>query len=111
MIDTEETRAQQDELAARVVGMLRTIFDPELPVNIVDLGLIYELEVHPTGEVHVLMTLTAPGCPVAQSFPEAVQAALLRVDGVSEATVELAWEPTWGPERMSEIARFQLGTI
>ena len=111
MIDTEETSAQQDELAARVVGMLRTIFDPEIPVNIVDLGLIYELEVHPTGEVHVRMTLTAPGCPVAQSFPEIVRAALLHVDGVSEATVEIVWEPPWGSERMSETARFQLGMI
>jgi metal-sulfur cluster biosynthetic enzyme len=80
-------------------------------VNIVDLGLIYGLEVHPTGEVHVLMTLTAPGCPVAQSFPETVQSALLRVDGVTEATVELVWEPPWGSERMSELARFELGMM
>ena len=111
MMDTEDMNEKQDELAARIVGMLRTIYDPEIPVNIVDLGLIYELEVHPTGEVHVLMTLTAPGCPVAQSFPETVQTALLRVDGVTEATVELVWEPHWGRERMSERARFELGMM
>ena len=103
--------AIQDELAARVVGMLRTIYDPEIPVNIVDLGLVYELEVRPTGEVHVLMTLTAPGCPVAQTFPDTVQTALLQVDGVSDVMVELVWEPPWGRERMSEIAKFQLGMM
>jgi FeS assembly SUF system protein len=111
MMNTEDLNEKQDELAARIVGMLRTIYDPEIPVNIVDLGLIYELEVHPTGEVHVLMTLTAPGCPVAQSFPETVQSALLRVEGVTEATVELVWEPPWGRERMSELARFELGMM
>lgn len=111
MLDNEDLNEKQDELAARIVGMLRTIYDPEIPVNIVDLGLIYGLEVHPTGEVHVLMTLTAPGCPVAQSFPETVQSALLRVDGVTEATVELVWEPPWGSERMSELARFELGMM
>jgi FeS assembly SUF system protein len=118
MNDTAEMSAQQqdeataqDELAARVVEMLRTIYDPEIPVNIVDLGLVYGLEIHPPGEVHVIMTLTAPGCPVAQSFPESVKAALLHVEGVSEATVELVWEPIWGRERMSELARFQLGLM
>jgi FeS assembly SUF system protein len=116
MIDTVEMSEQeqseaQDELAARVVAMLRTIYDPEIPVNIVDLGLVYELEVHLTGEVHVLMTLTAPSCPVAQSFPESVRIALLGVDGVSDVSVELVWEPPWGRERMSELARFELGMM
>jgi FeS assembly SUF system protein len=103
--------SDQDELAARVVGMLRTIFDPEIPVNIVELGLIYELEVHPTGEVIVQMTLTAPGCPVAQSFPESVRSALFKVEGVTEVTVELVWEPPWSREKMSELARFELGLM
>ena len=110
-ISEQEQSAAQDELAERIVEMLRTIFDPEIPVNIVDLGLVYGLEVHSTGEVRVIMTLTAPGCPVAQSFPESVKQALLRVEGVIEVTVELVWEPVWGRERMSELARFQLGMM
>src|SRR5512139_4058783 len=99
------------ELEARVVEKLRTIFDPEIPVNIYDLGLIYELDVNEAGEVHVVMTLTAPNCPVAEGFPDLVQDALWRVDGVNEVTVELVWEPPWGRERMSEAARLQLDML
>ena len=111
MIDTDENTELQDQLAARVVGVLRTIFDPEIPVNIVDLGLVYELEVRPTGEVTVQMTLTSFGCPVAQTFPESVKAALLQVDGVKEVKVEIVWDPPWGRERMSEVARIELGMM
>lgn len=98
-------------LEARVVEMLRTIYDPEIPVNIYDLGLVYGLEVEPTGEVRVRMTLTAPNCPVAQSFPGSVEAALLCVPGVSDVKVELVWEPPWNRDRMSEAARLQLGMM
>lgn len=108
MSEQLEDSDTQRNLVSRVVEMLRTIYDPEIPVNIVDLGLIYELEVRPSGEVNVLMTLTAPGCPVAQTFPVTVQTALMRVEGVTEVTVELVWEPPWGRERMTEMARFQL---
>ena len=118
MIDAEklselpqEEPSGQEELEARVIEMLRTIHDPEIPVNIYDLGLIYELDVQATGEVHVRMTLTAPNCPVAQTFPDIVQAALWRVDGVTGVEVELVWEPLWGPENMSEAARLQLGLL
>jgi FeS assembly SUF system protein len=99
------------ELEARVIEKLRTIFDPEIPVNIYDLGLIYALDVSATGEVHVRMTLTAPNCPVAEGFPDMVQDALWLVEGVNEVTVELVWEPPWGSERMSEAARLQLGLL
>jgi FeS assembly SUF system protein len=107
----QEQPTDQEELKARVIGMLRTIYDPEIPVNIYDLGLIYELEVNAAGEVHVRMTLTAPNCPVAEGFPDIVQAALWRVDGVSDVAVELVWEPPWGRENMSEAARLQLGML
>ncbi len=107
----EEEPTEQEVLEARVIDMLRTIYDPEIPVNIYDLGLIYELDVQETGEVHVRMTLTAPGCPVAETFPSMVQAALWRVDGVTDVTVELVWEPLWGQENMSEAARLQLGML
>ncbi len=107
----EEGPTAQEELEARVIDMLRTIYDPEIPVNIYDLGLIYELDVQETGEVYVRMTLTAPGCPVAATFPDMVQAALWRVDGVTDVTVELVWEPLWSQENMSEAARLQLGML
>lgn len=103
--------SEPGELRARIVGKLRTIYDPEVPVNIYDLGLIYELDVQPTGEVYVRMTLTAPNCPVAEGFPDLVQTAIWLVDGVTEVTVELVWEPPWGSERMSEAARLQLGLM
>ncbi len=107
----EELPSAQEELEARVIDMLRTIYDPEIPVNIYDLGLIYELDVQESGEVFVRMTLTAPNCPVAQDFPGIVQAALWRVDGVTDVTVELVWEPLWSRENMSEAARLQLGLL
>lgn len=118
MIDFEKLNEHLQEktidpktLEARVVEKLRSIFDPEIPVNIYDLGLIYELDVQATGEVHVRMTLTAPNCPVADGFPDIVQNALWLVDGVSDVTVELVWEPPWGRERMSEATRLQLGLM
>lgn len=107
----QEQPTAPKELQARVIGMLRTIYDPEIPVNIYDLGLIYGLDVNEAGEVHVRMTLTAPNCPVAQDFPDMVQNKLWLVDGVSEVTVELVWEPPWGRENMSEAARLQLGML
>jgi FeS assembly SUF system protein len=107
----QERPADQKELEARVVGMLQTIYDPEVPVNIYDLGLIYGLDVNAEGEVLVRMTLTAPNCPVAQDFPDIVQNKLWLVDGVSDVTVELVWEPPWGQEKMSESARLQLGLM
>ena len=98
-------------LQAQVIAALRGVYDPEIPVNIYDLGLVYGLDVTPAGEVHVRMTLTAPNCPVAQSFPETVRAVLQGVPGVGEVTVELVWEPPWSRENMSEAARLQLGML
>src|SRR5438874_6595942 len=91
-------------LEQRVVAALRTIYDPEIPVNIYDLGLVYELRVEAGGKVNIRMTLTAPGCPVAQSFPGTVEQAVRRVPGVGAAHVELVWDPPWSRERMSEAA-------
>lgn len=112
MSDPERNSVRpEDELKARIIEKLRTIYDPEVPVNIYDLGLIYDLDVQPAGEVYVRMTLTAPNCPVAEGFPDLVQTALWLVDGVNEVTVELVWDPPWGSERMSEAARLQLGLM
>ena len=102
--------ADPDELKPRVIEALRTIFDPEIPVNIYDLGLVYDIEIGPQGEVLIRMTLTAPGCPVAQSFPGTVEYEVMQVPGVTQATVDSgAGIPPWSPEQMSEAARLQLG--
>jgi len=92
-----------------VVEALRTVYDPEIPVNIYDLGLIYGLDIADDGSVAVEMTLTAPGCPVAGEMPGEVARAVAAVEGVGEATVTLVWEPGWTPERMSEDAKLALG--
>ncbi|MFQ5954141.1 MAG: SUF system Fe-S cluster assembly protein [Kiloniellales bacterium] len=94
---------------AAVIEALRTVYDPEIPVNIYDLGLIYTLEIAPDGTVRIDMTLTAPACPVAGSMPGMVAQAVAAVEGVGEVEVALVWDPPWGPERISEDARLALG--
>ena len=96
-------------LETQVRDALRTVYDPEIPINVYELGLIYELQVEPAGQVCVKMTLTAPSCPEAQFIPGRVEQAIREVPGVSDAKVELVWEPPWTPARMSEAARLQLG--
>ena len=102
---------EDDGLRDRVIATLRQIRDPELPLNIYDLGLVYGLDIEAQGRVDIRMTLTAPACPVAQSFPGQVEAAVAAVAGVSEAHVELVWDPPWNKERLSEAARLQLGLV
>jgi FeS assembly SUF system protein len=102
----------EGSVQARVIEVLRTVFDPEIPVNIYDLGLVYGLDVDEgEGRVAIRMTLTAPGCPIAQTFPTIVEDAVRSVEGVSDATVELVWDPPWSKERMSEAAKLQLGLL
>jgi FeS assembly SUF system protein len=98
-------------LEAQVIEALKTVRDPELPVNLVDLGLIYELVVAQGGAVYVEMTLTAPSCPVAGSLPGEVERAVRAVPGVTDARVKLVWTPPWTQERMSEEARLELGLL
>ncbi len=96
-------------LTEQVIGVLRDVKDPELPVNIYDLGLVYGIDVDPQlGTVHIRMTLTAPGCPVAQTFPGTVECAVRKLPEVREACVELVWDPPWDRSRMSEAARLAL---
>ena len=94
---------------AQVAEALRTIYDPEIPVNIYELGLVYDLQVDEAGNVTVQMTLTAPNCPEAGSIPGRVEAAVRAVPGVQDVKVDLVWEPPWTPARMSEAAKLQLG--
>jgi len=91
-----------------VIAAIATVYDPEIPVNIYELGLIYTIDLHQDGRVKVEMTLTAPACPSAQELPEQVREAVLAVPGVTDAEVEVIWEPPWTPDRMSEEARLQL---
>jgi FeS assembly SUF system protein len=102
---------QDDDLMSRIVTALRTVHDPEIPVNIYDLGLIYGMDIDADGRVDVQMTLTAPACPVAESMPAEVECALRAVDGVSDVRVHLVWDPPWTKERMSEDARLILDML
>lgn len=98
-------------LEAQVTDALRTCFDPEIPVNIVELGLIYEVKAESSGAVAIRMTLTSPHCPAAQSLPGEVEAKAKGVPGVTDVKVEVVWDPTWDPSRMSEAAKLQLGML
>jgi FeS assembly SUF system protein len=100
-----------EELREPIIAALREVYDPEIPVNIYDLGLIYTIDIAPTGSVAVQMTLTAPGCPVAGMMPVMVRDAVARVDGVGEVQVELVWSPPWNQDNMSDEARLQLGLL
>ncbi|MEK6288807.1 MAG: SUF system Fe-S cluster assembly protein [Acidobacteriota bacterium] len=97
------------DLEAPIIAALHTCFDPEIPVDIYELGLIYGIDVQPSGEVNIKMTLTSPGCPVAGSLPGEVEEKVRSVPGVTAAKVELVWDPPWGMEKMSEAAKLQLG--
>src|SRR5580700_1765720 len=99
----------QRAMEANIVEIIRTVYDPEIPVNVYDLGLIYEIAIDAENRVNVKMTLTAPGCPVAGSLPVEVERKIEAVAGVKEAEVELVWDPPWDKSRMSEAAMLDLG--
>lgn len=98
-------------LKTAIIEALKGIYDPEIPVNIYDLGLIYTIFIDAQAQVKIEMTLTTPGCPVAQTFPSMVENVVNNVEGVSEASVELVWDPPWTSENMSEAAKLQLGML
>ncbi len=98
-------------IEAQVVDALRTCFDPEIPVDIYELGLIYDIQVGESADVAIRMTLTSPHCPVAQSLPPEVEAKVRSVPGVRDVRVEVVWDPPWDPTHMSEAARLQLGML
>lgn len=111
--EVERPEGGEDDpaLMAPVLAALKTVRDPEIPVDLVELGLIYELIVKKGGIVFVEMTLTTPSCPVAGSMPGEVETAVRAVPGVEEVRVKLVWTPTWTPERMSEEAKLELGML
>jgi FeS assembly SUF system protein len=101
----------EPDLRERVIEALQTCFDPEIPVNIYELGLVYQVDVNPQGEVGIVMTLTSPACPVAGSLPPEVEAKVRALPGVTNARVDVVWDPPWTPEKMSEAARLMLNMM
>ena len=98
-------------LRPRIIDAVCSVYDPEIPVNIWELGLIYGIDIDRERRVHVQMTLTAPGCPSARALPMEVERTVRGVEGVTDVFVEVVWEPPWSPERMSDAAKLQLGML
>lgn len=98
-------------LEEKVIEQLRTCYDPEIPVNIYELGLIYEVKIEPSGAVEITMTLTAPGCPAAGTLPVEVETKVEELPGVTSVKVDVVWDPPWDSSRMSEAARLELGML
>jgi len=105
------TGKPDEERSARIISALRSVYDPEIPVNIYDLGLIYKIEETQDGWVKIEMTLTAPACPVAGILPKQVESAVKKAVDTEQVSVDLVWDPPWGPDRMSEEARLSLGMM
>jgi FeS assembly SUF system protein len=108
---TDPATPQTEQLRQNLIATLRTIYDPEIPVNIFDLGLIYLIDIDPDGNVEIEMTLTAPGCPVAGTFPATVESRLSEVPGVNDVHVELVWEPAWSMDQLPDEAKLELGLL
>ena len=108
---TETAVRDTETIRAGAIEALRSVYDPEIPVNIYELGLIYACDVDPSGKVDIKMTLTAPGCPVAGSMPGMVEDAVSAVEGVTGVEVELVWDPPLDPSKMSDAARLELGMM
>jgi FeS assembly SUF system protein len=106
-MDTNEALIR--DIEEQVITSLKSCFDPEIPVNIYELGLIYGIDVDPAGNVGIRMTLTSPACPAAGSLPPEVERKIRSIAGVNEVKVQVVWDPPWDKERMSEAARLQLG--
>jgi FeS assembly SUF system protein len=96
------------DIKSKVIDKIKTIYDPEIPVNIYELGLIYKIEVDEKNKVNIDMTLTSPNCPVAESLPQEVKDNIMKVEGVSEVKLNLVWEPPWSQDKMSEAAKLEL---
>ena len=108
------SESELSEMTTRIVEALKTVYDPEIPVDVYELGLIYKVDYDPAeaergGKVAIEMTLTAPGCPVAGEMPGWVEQAVRRVDGIEDVSVEMTFDPPWTPERMSDEAKLELG--
>lgn len=102
---------ENNELKTKIIEVLKTCFDPEIPVDIYELGLIYKIETDAENKVNIQMTLTSPMCPVAGSLPPEVESKIKNIEGVKEAKVEVTWDPPWTPEKMTEAAKLKLNMM
>jgi FeS assembly SUF system protein len=109
MAETQLSSIEQTIIEAQAIEVLRTCYDPEIPVNIYEMGLIYQIKISDEGEIEVKMSLTSPNCPAIQSLPSEVQEKLKTIPGVKDARVIVVWDPPWDPGRMSEAAKLELG--
>lgn len=100
-----------EDLREKVIQVLKTCYDPEIPVDIWELGLVYGINIEPPGSIHIQMTLTSPMCPVAESLPPDVESKVRNLPEVTDAVVEVVWDPPWSMEKMSEVAKLQLGFL
>jgi FeS assembly SUF system protein len=110
-VATAPAAADPEALREKIVDVLRSIYDPEIPVNIYEIGLIYSVDIDPASAVNIRMTLTSPACPAAGTLPGEVEDKTRRVEGVTDVKVDLVWDPTWSPAMMSETAKLQLGML
>lgn len=109
--NAEEKQALHTELKARIVEAIKMVHDPEIPVDVYELGLIYEVNVFPVNNVHILMTLTSPNCPSAEHIPEEIRAQVQALDGINKVEVEVTFDPPYTSDMMSEVAKLALGFI
>ena len=107
----QRRQAEVDALGERIIEAMKTVYDPEIPVNIYELGLIYKVDVEDDNSVRIEMTLTSPGCPVAGTLPGEVEEKVRDVEGVTGAEVEVVWDPPWNPSMMTEEAQLELGIL
>ena len=97
------------DLREKILEAIRSVYDPEIPVDIYELGLIYEINIFPINNIHILMTLTSPACPSAEAIPSEVESRVKEIDGVNDVNVEITWDPPYSPDMMSESAKLELG--
>lgn len=99
------------DLRTQVVAAIKTVYDPEIPVDVFELGLIYEINVYPVNNVHILMTLTSPSCPSAETIPAEIEQRIKSIDGINDIKVEITWDPPYSQDMMSEAAKLELGFL
>jgi FeS assembly SUF system protein len=102
---------QEEELKNKVIEAIKQVYDPEIPVDVFELGLIYDIKIFPVNNVFVLMTLTSPSCPSAEAIPSEIEAKIREVEGVNDVSIELTFDPPYGTEMMSDVAKLELGFL